>query len=64
MTIGKSGEGASTKETARALTFASFFVSKEAVAGAVGGCATRLLCQPFDVLKIRFQVKKLSLPII
>lgn len=31
-------------------------VSKEAIAGAIGGCATRFLSQPFDVLKIRFQV--------
>ena len=33
-----------------------WLVSNEAVAGAIGGCATRLLSQPFDVLKIRFQV--------
>lgn len=26
-------------------------------AGAIGGALTRLICQPFDVIKIRFQVK-------
>jgi solute carrier family 25 thiamine pyrophosphate transporter 19 len=26
------------------------------VAGAISGALTRLLCQPFDVIKIRFQV--------
>lgn len=32
------------------------FVGKEAVAGALSGGATRFICQPLDVLKIRFQV--------
>ncbi|XP_057375395.1 mitochondrial thiamine pyrophosphate carrier-like [Daphnia carinata] len=32
-------------------------LSERGLAGAVGGCATRFLCQPFDVLKIRFQVQ-------
>lgn len=27
-----------------------------AIAGAVSGFLTRLICQPFDVIKIRFQV--------
>ncbi len=31
-------------------------VSERGLAGAIGGCATRFFCQPFDVLKIRFQV--------
>ena len=34
----------------------SSFVGKEAVAGAISGAATRFICQPLDVLKIRFQV--------
>lgn len=36
-------------------------LSERGFAGAVGGCATRFLCQPFDVLKIRFQVSAITL---
>lgn len=35
------------------------FMGKEAIAGALSGCATRFSLQPLDVLKIRFQVCKL-----
>lgn len=31
--------------------------SDHAVAGAISGFITRFLCQPLDVIKIRFQVK-------
>jgi hypothetical protein len=30
--------------------------SVHAIAGAASGCITRFLCQPLDVIKIRFQV--------
>jgi len=30
--------------------------SAHAIAGAASGCITRFLCQPLDVIKIRFQV--------
>lgn len=29
-----------------------------AIAGAISGFMTRLICQPLDVIKIRFQVPK------
>nr|CAD7571829.1 unnamed protein product [Timema californicum] len=35
-------------------------VSEHALAGAVSGATTRLICQPLDVIKIRFQVEPLS----
>jgi hypothetical protein len=34
------------------------------VAGAISGALTRLLCQPFDVIKIRFQVSQVFLEFI
>ena len=34
--------------------------SDAAVAGAVSGFITRLICQPLDVVKIRFQVSKIT----
>lgn len=33
------------------------FASEQALAGAVSGAVSRALFQPFDVLKIRFQVR-------
>ena len=35
-----------------------------AVAGAISGFVTRFACQPLDVVKIRFQVKRYMLQVI
>lgn len=34
--------------------------SDHAIAGAVSGFTTRFLCQPLDVIKIRFQVNRFT----